>query len=295
MIYVNMIGRVGNQMFEYAFARALQLKTGQSIVINTKYLSKKTNYTFDLAQFCLIENVTVESNRNMFFPIDLCRKPIKIIRRLFPEPIRKLSRIYGGFFDLKTIYHKPPLKLHKKNYYINGYFQSSKYFDEFRDILYDDFTPIKGVELKNHDLFERIIGSNSVCVTIRRGDYVTNEKTRKRFYVCDEKYFKDAVERVKKEIHNPILFIFSDDIEWAKSNLSFDLPTFYESGDDTVSQKLLLMSSCKHFIISNSSFSWWAQYLSKNLNKRVYAPNKWYANGIKCSIYDNQNWIKIEV
>ena len=90
------------------------------------------------------------------------------------------------------------------------------------------------------------------------------------------------------------MICFSDDIEWVKNNLDFKCETYYENGNDPVWEKLRLMSCCKHFVISNSSFSWWAQYLSCNKNKIVYAPTKWYVDNRKVDIFQD-SWKYINV
>ena len=100
---------------------------------------------------------------------------------------------------------------------------------------------------------------------------------------------------MKEKIDNPVLFVFSDDIKWAKENIKFEgIQIFYEDGNDTVDEKLRMMYSCKHFIISNSTFSWWAQFLSRNQDKIVIAPSRWYKNDVHSDLI-NENWIKIEV
>ena len=80
---------------------------------------------------------------------------------------------------------------------------------------------------------------------------------------------------MKEKIDNPLFVVFSDDIEWVKENMDFGASAIYEDGTDPLYEKIRLMSSCKHFIISNSTFSWWVQYLSTNKKKIVIAPKKW--------------------
>ena len=116
--------------------------------------------------------------------------------------------------------------------------------------------------------------TNSVCVHIRRGDYTY----LKNYQVCSIAYYLKAMEIMKGKIKEPKFYIFSDDIEWVKKNIDFDVDVTYIDKNNTSYEELRLMYSCKHFIISNSSFSWWAQYLSTNKNKVVISPNIWYQN-----------------
>lgn len=103
-----------------------------------------------------------------------------------------------------------------------------------------------------------------------------------------------AIEQIKSRVENPVFFMFSDDIQWVRENVSTGCPTYYEDGTDPVWEKLRLMSACKHFIISNSTFSWWVQYLAKNEDKIVVSPSRWFNNDYKSPLIDKK-WIKIEV
>ena len=145
----------------------------------------------------------------------------------------------------------------------------------------------------NKKLYEIINNTNSVCVTIRRGDYLsTNNKNV--YYLCDEAYFQKAIQLIATKVNNPVFIFFSDDIEWVKNNIKVKFEAYYERGDDPIWEKIRLMYSCKHFIISNSSFSWWAQYLSRNEQKVVVSPNRWYRKGCVTTLID-EKFLTIEV
>lgn len=108
--------------------------------------------------------------------------------------------------------------------------------------------------------------------------------------VCNEEYFQRGIRYIRSRHKNATIFFFSDDIEWVKKNIKVEGPAYYESGKDTLWEKMLLMSSCKHFVISNSTFSWWAQYLSQNNDKIVVAPTRWRADDNRYEIRQ-KNWI----
>ncbi len=170
---------------------------------------------------------------------------------------------------------------------MDGFWQSEKFFSDIKDILKKELEPKKKLTESNKELYEIINDTESVCITIRRGDYISNEKFKKIYYICDENYFYRGVNKIKELVKNPTLIVFSDDVEWAKENLDFGVKTYYETGKDDACEKIRLMSACKHFVISNSSFSWWAQYLSNNENKIVIAPKNWYTNGDNGDIYQD--------
>jgi hypothetical protein len=123
---------------------------------------------------------------------------------------------------------------------------------------------------------------------------VTNDSVRKEALICTEDYFYKGINVIKGKITNPIFFIFSDDIDWVKNNMEFkNTKIYFEYGKDPVWEKLRLMYSCKHFIISNSTFSWWAQYLARNIDKIVVAPNRWRNYRRIADVYE-PHWILIE-
>lgn len=160
----------------------------------------------------------------------------------------------------------------------------------------EEFTPKVPLLEKNKTLYEKIVNTNSVCISIRRGDIVEKKELASQMYVCNKLYFNKALNYLKKLDINFQYIVFSDDIEWVKENMKFPDGTLFEDGTDPVWEKLRLMYSCKHFIISNSTFSWWAQYLSKNENKIVISPSKWAVNfGDEYLDLINDNFIKIDV
>lgn len=298
MIYVDLKGNLGNQMFIYAFARKLQSETSQDIYFSKHNLEKYfPDYKCSLQEFKLNEHCYIGNKKLPFFMNDNFL-PIKLFNRIFKGRLKNLlEKLYfkilfdfGFVFWESTSYIDIDYKKlkSKKNIYVNGFWQSSKYFDDIKEILKKELTPKIGIEDKNKELYNKIIHTNSVCVSIRRGDFVSNPKISQRYYLCDQKYFEKAIkiieEKNKKDI---VIFCFSDDINWVMENVKFNRPTYYESGNDTVSQKILLMSLCKNFVLSNSSFSWWVNYLSVNSNITV-APSRWYADGSGKDIYQKE-------
>lgn len=182
-----------------------------------------------------------------------------------------------------------------ENIIIDGGFQNSLYFNDIREVLVREFEPQYPVLAENIKLLELIKRSNSICISIRRGDYITVNAFNKIYNICSKEYFIKAVELIKTMVENPVLIIFSDDIQWVKDNLDFGIMTYYERGCDPLWEKVRLMTACKHFIISNSSFSWMVQYLGQAEDKIVISPNKWY-NGAKYPNYlIENNFLKIEV
>lgn len=168
-----------------------------------------------------------------------------------------------------------------KDKFVYGRFEDIRYFDEIRDKLLQEIQPLQDELIENKVLYEVLKSEKqTVCISIRRGDYVSNAEFEKKLNVCTKEYFEKAVQCIKQKIDNPVFIIFSDDVEWCKTNINFieKEKCYFESGNDPVWEKLRLMYMCKHFIISNSTFSWWSQYLSRNEEKIVIAPKFWFKN-----------------
>lgn len=296
MIYVEMNGRLGNQMFRYAFARAIKEKLYPDEKICLSFnevneVSKKDpsfrpeilNFKIDYDSIYkkegrLLVNETSLKQKIMVSPYFLFSKNIdskdikknKIVTSRFYNIFKK-----SGVYWFRYGYYEP-LKSTENNKIVSGNFESSRYFDFIRDILLKEFEPIYPINKNNYGLLSKILNNNSVCVSIRRGDFLNPENSIHN--VCTEKYFYNAFHYMQNKLEKPVFVFFSDDIEWVKKNIKLDCECYFETGKDPVYEKLALMYSCKHFIISNSTFSWRAQYLSKNEKKIIVSPPRWFTN-----------------
>ena len=290
------IGRLGNQMFQYAYCKAIKEMVGGSLAFSFDkvYLQKETDgntggFENSLQYFNVDDYELFEGDINSRFSnklqIFLYRLLQYIKRRWFEVYSWQLvlSRIGLYYYNDKNNDFQKDLKYLKKKsifpkcVFCYDYLEEPERFNSIRPILLNDFTPKLPPLESNKELYKIINNNNSVCVSIRRGDYL-NSRYSKSFYICDEKYFIQALFKIKLLVDNPVLIFFSDDIEWVRKNIKTDLLSYYESGCDPVWEKLRMMYSCKHFIISNSTFSWWAQYLGRREDKIVVCPSRWYAN-----------------
>jgi hypothetical protein len=164
------------------------------------------------------------------------------------------------------------------NVYLDGYWQSEKYFSGSADALRSEITLKRGLSKFNAKLADQIERCNSICLHVRRGDYLA-KKTMRQIGVCDMEYYKNGIEYVASRLINPKIFIFTDDPHWVSENIDFDFDTsiLSHNGNRGDCHDLMLMKSCKHFVISNSSFSWWGAWLSEGKGKTVIAPKRWFA------------------
>lgn len=301
MIYLIMCGRLGNQLFQYAFARKVQLETGQDLAIDFTAIEQVgraewRNY---------LENYQVTTykivKKNDYFPFQrFLYKFFKLIRPKynlqkqykFDEFIAKYFYRYGIlFYESDYLCHKYNFsKIKVQNIIIKGWFESEKYFEGMEKILRNEFLPKKiCTDVK---LVKKLKETESVCVTVRRGNF-TDTQYKDKFLVCTTSFYVQAVDYIKRIYPDALFYICSDDIQWCKDELRLDGNVIYETNNE-VSQKLYLMSLCKHFIISNSTFSWWAQYLSTNPSKIVIAPSIWRNTELKPVDIFSEQWVLMD-
>ena len=286
MLIIKLQGGLGNQMFQYAFAKSAQIKNqqkkeiGQSsrnnleLKLDTSYYTKKdilalqkdTPRKYLLDKFNIDEKIATEDE----------------VKKLNPFWFKFYKKIKGKIFGYENQYIFYPKSLVVgDNTYLEGSWQSEKYFQEIADIIKKQFTlknPFHPTSQKMLDEIKNAENSGKIPVSIhvRRTDYVNREVNAKFFGACSLDYYKSAVEIIKQKISSPNFFIFSDDIEWAKENLDFISPAEFVSNPEIPDyEELILMSKCKHNIIANSSFSWWGAWINQNPNKIVVAPKKW--------------------
>ena len=161
--------------------------------------------------------------------------------------------------------------------YLDGFWQSEKYFLDIEAILRKEFSLREPPSFRSLGLAKQITPSNAVSIHIRRGDYLAQDKIA--FHgVCSLDYYLAAVTIISRRISSPHFFVFSDDHEWAEKNLKLSYPiTFaHDSDNKKPYEDIWAMSLCSHHIIANSSFSWWGAWLSANPDKFVIAPKQWF-------------------
>lgn len=313
MIYIDFNGRCGDQFFQYAFARKIQLyienyEPLQFNFFNQKRWRNKLNdptFKNDLQLFNVIENNSfVSETRNVLVYGSHKQKSLLKRYSFWRRVSQKLNFPYlCTFFHKKLqkngIFHEDEyfsfLSYPKRgvNVFLRGYFEDFHYFEDekLKSILKQELTPVeKKVDL---DFLKLIKDSESVCVTMRSWKEVSQFKDviNSRF-ICDKHYFLNAMEKMRKILPNCKFFIFSDDMEFAKGHVDKKFDVLFERDGYSLTEKIILMSSCKHFILSNSSFSWWMQYLSNEGKKVTISPTRWYNDKDDKRIINN-NWIKI--
>ena len=269
---VKILGGLGNQMFQYAFAYALSKKKGAEIKLDISGFKAYDLRAYELNLFDISLEIAKieEANRLKYKEENLLQKIVRKVRR-------------KGLLLSDSYYREPHFNFDEKvfdleNVYCDGYWQSEKYFKEYRYELLKEFTLKKDLSKQSQVYKNEIVKTESVSLHIRRGDYVTNEHTNSVHGTCSLAYYREAILLMKSKLSNPSFYIFSDDLQWARKNFNFiENITIIELDKEIPDhEEMMLMSLCKHNIIANSSFSWWGAWLNQNPNKMVIAPFKWF-------------------
>lgn len=265
MITVAIMGGLWNQMFQYAFGRALALKNKTELILDTMDYATYTLHSYGL------DNYKIQAKEEK---VGGPHKLFRIVQVLLPLKKRTYIEITSNHF------YPQVLESRVGNLYYLGYWQSPKYFEDFGDIIRSELTPIHDPGEKNREVMKQMETENAVSIHIRRGDYVSDPNTNKRFWVCDLDYYKAAIAHIREQIEAPKFYVFTNDIPWVRENFELDPMTIVDwNGVEKNYEDIRLMSHCKHHIIANSSFSWWGAWLNPSKEKIVIAPKVWLANG----------------
>lgn len=268
MNIVRVLGGLGNQMFQYAFYLSLREK-GLDVLMD---ISDFTGY--DLHNGFELEKIF---NVKLDLASDRVLREFKNRRKnLIHKSIARIAGVHKRVLDEKD-YSEANINP-RKNYYYMGYWQSEDYFMNVQDKVRNAFRFQGALSDRNQEMLHTIKNTNSISIHVRRGDYINNPEVYKSLgSICNKQYFESAVEMVLQRVENPVFFIFSDDIQWVKENISINGPLHFINWNKQENSYLdmQLISECKHNIISNSSFSWWAAWLNQYSDKIVIAPAKW--------------------
>lgn len=292
MIAVRLIGGLGNQMFQFALGRALSIAHNVPLRLDVSGFSNNSLHQ------------GFELNRIFKGPIALAAtsdlhdmlgwRSFKHLRSLLLRP--SMHWLHGQRFIVEPHFHywegiqnlRPPS-------YLSGYWQSERYFSKIATLIRDDFTFTQPLSGKNHELAQAIRGNESISLHIRRGDYVSNPKTLATHGICSLEYYRLAVANMAERLAEPRFYVFSDDPEWVRSNLTVDYPMVFvdnNRGADSFND-MHLMSLCRHHIIANSTFSWWGAWLNPRAGKIVVAPRKWFAHEARVDDLFPKEWVAL--
>ena len=294
MIIANLNGGLGNQMFQYANAKALAARKGVDFLADVSLYEKR------------VMHQGFELGRIFDLPVSLATiSDLKKVLGIFQSPLA--NRILARLPLLKNLPKKFICEPHfeywnglqdcPENAYIFGYWQSEKYFLDHEEQIRREFSFKPFTDSVNIELAQKIKDSPcAVSLHIRRGDFVSNPKANTYHGALPPSYYADALRYLSKELPSLELFVFSDDIEWVKANVDFAThPVHFVSHNTGANsfQDMALMSLCNHHVIANSSFSWWGAWLNPSKDKIVIAPKDWFMKPINTKDLIPSSWIRL--
>lgn len=290
MLITRLDGGLGNQLFQYAAGRALTYKHGVELKYDDEACKKNPERPLKLNLYKLNASLASTEDVNEF------KDPKKLKNRInnwlsskFNWPYYKKRVVQEPHFHFSPDFFKIG-----REAYIQGWWQSEKYFKQIRKILLKEIVLNVEPDNENKKLLYKIQKVNSVSLHVRRGDYVKNPSTKAYHGNCSLEYYKEAIRIMDSKVKNTQYFIFSDDPEWTKHNLKIIGKAIYVTNNlEKEYEDLRLMQACKHNIIANSSFSWWGAWLGGDA-KYVVAPKRWFLNSNNnYSDIIPHDWLKI--
>ncbi|RZB35282.1 MAG: hypothetical protein SRB1_01050 [Desulfobacteraceae bacterium Eth-SRB1] len=287
MIIINLMGGLGNQMFQYAAAKQLSIIHNTTLKIdasNFKKLTSNNEHVFQLDCFRITTQQASKEEVNKYkTPGSRLRNLIGLVSRTLPG--------HATDKNLDLLYEEPDGSAFKDVFldlgpdrYLIGYFNSYKYFSAIRDILINEYTPKSDISAPAQEMIKQIENTNSVSIHIRRGDYFSDPGVRQCIEgIITDNYYHNALEYIFQRTNTPHFYIFSDDMPWVIKNFRVPASVTYVNINPPQRglEDLWMMSRCKHNITAGgSTFSWWAAYLNRNADKIVVRSKK-TSNDIK--------------
>ncbi len=276
IVSVELMGGLGNQMFQYAAGHALARRTGAALQLDlTQFTrSSKRHYLLDCfgvpAPRSPERSPGASRGRAHDLAVATCRR-LGLSTRFF----------HGGWnvYIQPGIDYDPAFERLEPPVHLHGYFQSERFFrsvaQEIRELFALRVPVSPACEAVRHE-----IGAADwpVSIHVRRGDYVHDPGTLAAHGICAEPYYRAATGKAERMRRDAIYFVFSDDPAGARELLGGLKNARLVSSDvERPWEDLALMASCRGHIIANSSFSWWGAWLDPRPDKWVVAPQQWFA------------------
>lgn len=291
MLIMKYNGGLGNQMFQFAAIASLAKKLNVDFSFDMSFFKHKYARPYEMGVFNVEKKESKDIRTKLFWSI---RRYLKTNNFLGINIYRESS------FNFEEKFSEI-----KDNTFIEGYFQSFKYIDD--EIVEKYFNFKNEPDALNMQIVDTMQKEDSISLHIRRGDYVNKKRYQNVYNHLSVKYYQTAMEIIAKSTSSPVFYVFSDDIEWAKANLTIEnleeckqknarlVFICHNTGKNSY-MDLRLMANCKHNIIANSSFSYWGAYLNKNDRKIVIAPEKWFNDPNKTTddLYP-KSWSRLDI
>ena len=277
-----MSGGIGNQLFQYAASMNIARNNKFPLFFDISSYSSSSIRSFCLSELCSTVPIL----------------PKQYVKTLV-EPNNFILKKISTYFDWHRI---PKIVDSKKGFdpeianinfpcYLKGSFISFKYFESFNDTFIDSLFFSEEIKRLAFKSISEFLHLNLVCVSVRRGDFLNYESLN----VCTKNFYEQSILQARSLLDNPHFLFFSDDIAWVRSNFSSSDFLFWDVKDYNIIMKLYAMSLCKHYIISNSSYSWWGAWINRNDNKKVFCSSKVESDdSFPINDYYPESWFRID-
>jgi hypothetical protein len=278
VVVVKLMGGLGNQMFQYAAGRSLALRLGAALKLDRSYLdgpqTGNTRRSFELDGLKVLEKFA-----DPWEVAELTGRESTWPRMLFLRLRQALgfTRFRPNVLRESDFRFQPEFQCASGDVYLEGFWQSEKYFAGIAEILRNEFSIGRSLEGRDRAFAEAIAGGNTVSVHVRRGDYVRHPEAFRYHGVCGMEYYRRCMEIISGKVQEPHYVVFTDEPGWARENFPGSCRMTFVDWDSPRKGcvDLELMRKCRHHIIANSSFSWWGAWLCENPEKMVLAPERW--------------------
>ena len=278
MIIVRLMGGTGNQMFQYAAGRALAMRHGVDLRLDLAALEDRTPRENHVFRHYSLGMFNIRGQIATGYDWDSAR----------------FTTVNEPHF-----HYDPGFAYYTDNTFLIGYWQSARYFDAVSETIRQEFTFSRPMGESRH-LMDEMRSCESVCLNVRRGDFVDNPKSRSFHGFYGTAYIEQAMEVIRTKVSNPRVFVFSDDVEWCRDHIRLDCPAVFvghEWAGVDFDQYLFLMAQCRHYVIPNSSFAWWAVWMNNRpAGRTVIAPKRWFQDpSIRFDDLIPADWIRLDV
>ncbi len=285
---IKIIGGLGNQLFQYAFGRAVSQHNGTELVLDVSAFKDYKLHQLFLHKFNIKGRCVRNASKPLFCGLGFVSKLLRWLKNI--------PAVDSSFEEDGLAFNPEYFNMDSSGYF-DGYWQSEKYFLSVKYELLNDITLRVPLSDRSVQLSSEMKKGNSVSIHIRRGDYVTNPQANKTHGVQGLDYYNNAVQYIQANVPAPIFYLFSDDNDWVRENFSWlkKAVVVDHVQKDANYEDLVLMSQCKHHIIANSSFSWWGAWLGESLETIVVCPKNWFAANSGLSSIDliPARWVSI--
>lgn len=281
MVIVNLCGGLGNQLFQYACGRAVAAANGMRLKLDVSAFPDKNGRLYELDSFA------ISATHAGRLDCSVARYGLGRALLLYVLARSRVTRYRparaSSWYREKAICHCDAEVFNcGSRVYLSGYWQCYGYADRVRDVLLEELKVRQPPDDRNGAILERIGANESVAVHVRRGDYVSNAGENAHLGSCGVSYYRDAMASLEASLDSPRFYVFSDDPGWVRENLHDGKRCLevidHNSGPKAGIEDFRLMRACKHFVVANSTFSWWAAWLGAAPGKKVIAPYPWFAD-----------------